>query len=264
MLSVVIRVALVFWWAFASAYTLLFRCAVAEAAAVPIYGCKIIAVYPHDPAAYTQGLVYAGGDLYESTGLHGRSSLRKIRLETGEVLQQHNLARRYFGEGLTLWGETLVQLTWESRVGFVYDRKNFSQRSTFGYEGEGWGLTNDGRRFIVSDGSSNLRFLNPLDKHETGRLEVLDGDTPVHGLNELEFVRGEVYANVWKTDWIVAISLSRGQVTGWIDTACLHHGNQRTGDGELNGIAYDREGDRLFVTGKLWPQLFEIGLVPKH
>lgn len=234
------------------------------AARVPKYGLRAIAAYPHDPSAYTQGLVYVGGSLYESTGLHGDSTLRKVRLETGEVLARHRLDWRYFGEGITAWGGTLVQLTWRSQLGFVYDRASLALRRIFRYHGEGWGLTEDGRRLIMSDGSAVLRFLDPESLHETGRLQVLDGDTPVQGLNELEFVHGEVYANVWKTDWIVRISPQSGRVTGWIDARGLLSGHERAGAAELNGIAYDREGDRLFLTGKLWPKLFEVELVPKR
>jgi glutamine cyclotransferase len=232
-------------------------------APVPIYGYKVIRSYPHDTAAFTQGLTYHEGVLYEGTGLHGRSSIRKVKLETGEVLQIRRLDAQYFGEGIALWKDSLVQLTWQSGIGFVYDLQTFQPRRTFQYAGEGWGLTHDGRRLIMSDGSDagTLRFLDPATFRETGTLIVRDGATPVKGLNELEFVKGEIYANVWNTDRIAQIAPRTGQVTGWIDVGGLLHPREAAGADVLNGIAYDAITDRLFVTGKLWPKVFEIDLV---
>jgi glutamine cyclotransferase len=226
------------------------------------YGYRVVNAYPHDSRAYTQGLVYRDGVLYESTGLNGRSTVRKVRLETGEVLQEHRLDARYFGEGLTDWGSRLIQLTWQTNVGFVYDLATFKPVRTFEFPGEGWGITHDGKRLIMSDGQSagELRFLDPASFKELGRLTVRDQNRPVSNLNELEFVNGEIFANIYQTDRIARIDPSNGRVTGWIDLAGLLPISDRRGTDVLNGIAYDRAGDRLFVTGKLWPRLFEIRL----
>jgi glutamine cyclotransferase len=230
------------------------------ASVAPTLGYEVINVFPHDPGAFTQGLVFRDGFLFESTGLNGRSSLRRVRLETGEVLQRRAIDDRYFAEGLTDWGGRLVQLTWNTNVGFVYDLATFEPIRTFTYAGEGWGLTHDGARLVMSDGTPALRFLDPGTFRETGRVVVRDGDTPVGNLNELEFVRGEILANVWLTDRIAVIAPASGRVTGWIDLAGLRPGPAPPGDDVLNGIAYDARRDRLFVTGKLWPRLFEIRL----
>lgn len=221
---------------------------------------QIVHVFPHDAEAFTQGLVYAGGHLYESTGLNGRSSLRMVDLQTGRVLQRHDLPPKYFGEGLTDWGGELVQLTWKSGDVLVYDRFSFALQRTLRYPGEGWGLTQDGKNFILSDGTSILHFLDPRTFHEIRRITVVDDyKHPLLNLNELEFVRGEIYANVWQTDWIVRISPRSGKVLGWIDLSGLMDKSRlEDPDAVLNGIAYDRRWDRLFVTGKLWPNLFEI------
>jgi glutamine cyclotransferase len=226
------------------------------------YGYRVVNAYPHDSRAYTQGLVYRDGFLYESTGLNGRSSVRKVRLETGEVVQQHRLDGKYFGEGLTDWDSRLVQLTWQTNVGFVYDLATFKPVRTFTYPGEGWGLTHDGKRLIMSDGepSGELRFLDPSSFKELGRLTVRDQNRPVGNLNELEFVNGEIFANVYQTDRIARIEPSSGRVVGWIDLQGLLPAADRRGVDVLNGIAYDPARDRLFVTGKLWPRLFEIRL----
>ncbi len=232
---------------------------------VPTHGYKVVRVYPHDRNAFTQGLTYVDGFLYESTGVKGRSTLRKVELETGRVLQQTALSREHFGEGLTSWGPDLVQLTWTSNLGFVYDRVNFQVKRTFNYCGEGWGITHDGKRLIVSDGTATLRFLDADTFRETGRLTVREGAAPVAQLNEIETVRGELFANVWRTDRIVRIALQTGQVTGWIDlSGLLGEAERATRVDVLNGIAYDARNDRLFVTGKLWPKLFEIKLVPRR
>jgi glutamine cyclotransferase len=231
----------------------------------PTYGYQIVRSYPHDPQAFTQGLVHHDGHLYEGTGLNGRSSIRKVKLETGEVLQIQNLDQQYFGEGIAIWQDTIVQLTWQSQIGFVYDRTTFQRKRTFTYRGEGWGLTHDGKRLIMSDGQADgtLRYIDPVTMKESGRLPVRDGDRPVAALNELEFVKGEILANVWQTDRIARISATTGRVTGWIDLRGLLSAREIAPDQVLNGIAYDAATDRLFVTGKLWPRLFEIKIVAK-
>jgi glutaminyl-peptide cyclotransferase len=231
----------------------------------PTYGYKVVRSYPHDRGAYTQGLLYVDGWLYEGTGLNGRSTIRKVRLETGEVLQVRAIDQQYFGEGIVVWKDRLVQLTWRSEVGFVYTKETFQPIRTFSYTGEGWGLTHDGTRLIMSDGSESgtLRFLDPETFKQTGTLTVKDGDVPVDDLNELEFIKGEIYANVYTTHRIARISPKTGRVTGWIDLRGLLDPRDAAGVDVLNGIAYDAAKDRLFVTGKLWPKVFEIQLVPK-
>lgn len=229
-----------------------------------VYGYRVVNVYPHDRQAYTQGLIFVKGFLYESTGLNGASSLRKVHLETGRAADRYSLDERYFGEGLTDWGDSLVQLTWRSNKGFVYDRSSLSVRGTFRYPGEGWGLTHDRNRLVMSDGTSTLRFLDPRTFLETERLSVLNGNVPLTDLNELEFVRGEIFANVYQTDLIARISPQTGRVTGWIDLGGLLPEKDRLLPVDvLNGIAYDGASGRLFVTGKLWPKLFEIELRKK-
>ena len=235
---------------------------VQKVAAIDSY--RIVNTYPHDPNAYTQGLIYLNGFLFESTGRNGQSTLRKVKLQTGQVLQQHSLDRAYFAEGLTEWDDQLVQLTWVSNTAFVYDLDSFALRRTFHYSGEGWGLTHDQQGFILSDGTENLHFLDPNTFRETRALVVTDGGIPVKGLNELEYVRGEVYANVRHTDRIARISPQSGRVNGWIDLKGLMPTvYQLDPMAELNGIAYDSVNNRLFVTGKLWPRLFEIEVVPR-
>ena len=221
---------------------------------------KIIHIYPHDSKAYTQGLIYLDGHLYESTGINGRSSLRMVDVSTGRVMQNYDVPAEYFGEGLTDWGSNLIQLTWKAHKGFVYDRFSFSLQRTFQYEGEGWGLTHDASQLIMSDGTSYLRFLDPKSFRETRRIHVTDKTGEgVKNLNELEYIRGEIYANIWQTDKIVRISPRSGKVVGWINLSDIIDKRQLKGsDAVLNGIAYDSVGDRLFVTGKLWPKLFEI------
>jgi glutamine cyclotransferase len=229
-----------------------------EPVTAPVNRYEVVKVYPHDPQAFTQGLVFSGGVFYEGTGLNGRSGIRKVKLENGEVLQVQALEQRYFGEGIALVGDSIVQLTWQSGVGFVYDKTTFQRTRTFNYRGEGWGLTYDGTRLIMSDGTSTLRFLDPKTLQETGKLQVRDGSRPVEKLNELEVVKDEIFANIWQTDRIARISPKTGIVTGWIDLAGLLDPRDARGVDVLNGIAYDPGGDRLFVTGKLWPKLFEI------
>lgn len=228
-------------------------------------GYRIVHTYPHDPKAFMQGLIYLNGHLYESTGLEGQSTLRKVDLQTGEVLQRYDLAPEIFGEGLTNWKNTLVQLTWKAQTGFVYDRATFHLLRTFHYNGEGWGLTQDGVHIIMSDGSSSLRFLDPQTFQEVRRVVVTDGGVEVHDLNELEYVHGQIYANIWQTDLIAMISPQSGHVTGWIDLSGLRPAStQENSDAVLNGIAFDAAHNRLFVTGKLWPKLFEIQLVQRR
>lgn len=229
----------------------------------PTLSYRVVRSYPHDRQAYTQGLIFHDGVLYESTGLNGQSSIRKVRLETGEVLQIRPLDQKYFGEGIAIVGNDLVQLTWQTEVGFVYDLATFNPRRTFRYAGEGWGLTYDGKRLIMSDGSSTLRFLDPATLKETSRLIVRDRGMPVDDLNELEVVKGEILANVYQTERLVRISPKTGQVTGWIDLRGLLSPRDAAGVDVLNGIAYDAAKDRLFVTGKLWPKLFEIQIIQR-
>ncbi|MDP8924748.1 MAG: glutaminyl-peptide cyclotransferase [Chloroflexota bacterium] len=220
---------------------------------------EVIASYPHDPDAFLQGLVWHGGGFYESTGLYGQSSLRRVAFPSGEVTRQVSLPSQYFGEGLALVGERLVQLTWRSKLGFVYDRETFELLGSFPYETEGWGLTFDGTSLIMSDGSDVLTYLDPESFQPLRTLPVtLDGQ-PVDELNELEWIEGEIWANVWQTDVIVRIDPATGQVIGVLDLAGLLPGEARTGrEDVLNGIAYDPDGGRIFVGGKRWPLLFEI------
>jgi glutaminyl-peptide cyclotransferase len=230
----------------------------------PVDTFRVVKAYPHDEAAYTQGLIYRDGVLFESTGLNGRSSLRRVRLETGEVLQQHRVDRAYFAEGLAEWNGRLVQLTWQSNIAFVYDLATLAPRRTLKYSGEGWGLTRDQRGFILSDGSQYLRFLDPDTFREVRRVAVTDGGVPIRDLNELEYIGGEIYANVWHTDRIARISPESGRVLRWIDLRGLMSAAYRLdSEAVLNGIAYDTVNRRLFVTGKLWPRLFHIEIVAR-
>jgi len=222
----------------------------------------VVASYPHDSTSFTQGLVWADGELLESTGLTGQSKLLRVELATGAWLQWHYLASQYFGEGLTLWADTLIQLTWQNNTAFVYDSTTFAELGQHSYTGEGWGLTHDGRRLIMSDGSSYLFFRDPDTFEVLAQVQVLDDGGPVENLNELEYIQGRVWANVWLTDYIVRIDPVTGQVTAWVDLAGLL-GSEETPRlrGVLNGIAYDPANDRLFVTGKNWPTLYEIEVV---
>ena len=231
-------------------------------AAVPVYDFEVVNTFPHDPSAFTEGLFYLNGFLYESTGLESHSSIRKVRLETGAVLQKIDVPSQYFGEGIVNWHDHLVSLTWQSHVGFVYGLATLKLQKEFHYEGEGWALTQDGKQLIMSDGTPDLRFLNPDTLAPTGRLRVTFEGKPVRNVNELEWVKGEIYANVWETDWIMRIDPKTGNVVGLINLAGLLKPAERTAgpDSVLNGIAYDQKRDRLFVTGKNWPKLFEIRL----
>jgi len=230
-----------------------------------IYGYEVVHSYPHDPNAFTQGLVYKAGFLYESTGLQGQSSVRKVSLESGLVLQQMDLPDALFGEGITVWQERLIGITWQSQLGYVLDVQTFKPQARFSYPGEGWGLTHNGQEVIMSDGTEQLRFLDPNTLRELRRLRVSAEGKPVTQLNELEWVEGEVWANIWQTDRIARIDPRTGQVTAWIDlSGLLSPAERRQSNADvLNGIAYDPLTKRIFVTGKLWPKLFEIKLRPK-
>jgi len=206
--------------------------------------------------------VFSDGYLYEGTGLVGESSVRKVELNSGKVLQKIDVPAPYFGEGIVLWKDKIIELTWQTKLGFVYDRATFTQLRTFTYNREGWGITHDGKRLIMSDGSATLYFWDPETFQEIGHLDVNDKGTPVQNLNELEFIKGEIYANVWQTERIARISPATGHVIGWIDLTGLLSAAERRGTDVLNGIAYDVKQGRLFVTGKKWPKLFEIRLTP--
>jgi glutaminyl-peptide cyclotransferase len=237
--------------------------ATAAHAAIPVYGYKVVHVYPHDTGAYTEGLFYKDGYLYESTGEAGSSTVRKVELESGETVQRHNLPARYFGEGIIDWKGRLVQLTWQSQTGFVYDLASFTLQHTFGYTGEGWALTRDDKHLYMSDGTPVLRVLDPETLQVVRRIRVTADGAPVTYLNELEWVDGEIYANVWLTDRIARIDPTSGHVVGWIDLTGLLDVSRLPNpvDDVLNGIAWDAKHKRLFVTGKRWPKLFEIKLV---
>ncbi|MEZ4771398.1 MAG: glutaminyl-peptide cyclotransferase [Caldilineales bacterium] len=238
--------------------------ALTEALATAVFTYQVVATYPHDPEAFTQGLVYQDGIFYEGTGLRGRSSLRKVDPVSGKVTQRIELPDRDFGEGIAILGDKLYQLTWQENTGFIYDKDSFELLDTWTYPGEGWGLTTDGERLIMSDGTNSLRFLDPETLEETGRVDVVDTQgRALTNLNELEYIDSQVYANIWQTDWIARIDPATGLVRGWIDLRGLLPAEDRTQPVDvLNGIAYDPASDRLFVTGKLWPALFEIDLVP--
>jgi len=226
-----------------------------------LHSIRVINVYPHDPDAFTQGLVFHKGYIYEGTGLPGQSSIRKVELKTGRILKSQGLPAEHFGEGITICRNRLIQLTWQSHTGFVYDLQSFRLLQTFSYPTEGWGITYDGNYLIMSDGTAVLRFLDARTYKMVKQIEVRDRGNVLPNINELEFIKGEIYANVWGTGYIVRISPRTGQVLGWIDLRDLYRyvGAARNID-VLNGIAYDANGDRLFVTGKYWPNLFEIKL----
>lgn len=227
------------------------------------YTYRIVNTYPHDPDAFTQGLVYDDGVFYEGTGRWGESTLREVMVETGAVIRSHALAPQYFGEGITLLNDRIYQLTWQEETGFIYDRKTFAEQQTFTYPGEGWGITHDGQRLIVSDGTSTIYFRDPDTLEETGRITVRDDQGPLNRLNELEYVNGEIWANIWMTDRIARISPETGAVLGYVNLDGLLDTSSLTRPVDvLNGIAYDAQTGRLFVTGKLWPSVFEIELVP--
>jgi glutamine cyclotransferase len=232
-------------------------------ATTAVYTYEIVNTYPHDREAYTQGLIFVDGVLYEGTGRYGQSTLRRVDLETGEILQLHRLPLELFGEGVTIFGDKIIQLTWKANIGFVYAKDTFELEREFNYPTEGWGITHDGQRLIMSDGTSTLYFWDPATLAEIGQVQVYDDNGPVVKLNELEYIKGEVYANVWQTNRIARINPDTGQVLGWIYLDGLLTAEDLSQPVDvLNGIAYDAENDRLFVTGKLWPKLFEIRLVP--
>jgi glutamine cyclotransferase len=222
---------------------------------------EVVKVYPHDPNAFTQGVVIEEGVLYEGTGLYGNSTLRRVDLETGNVLQSYALPDDFFGEGITIFGGRVIQLTWQNQKGFVYDKHSFELLQEFSYPTEGWGITNDGSQLIMSDGTANLYFLDPETFQKVGQVEVRDGNASVTNLNELEYINGEVYANIWPTNKIAIINPQTGQVKAWIDLTGIYTQENNDPNNVLNGIAYDAESDRLFVTGKMWSQLFEIKLI---
>lgn len=236
-----------------------------EAEAIPLFGYQIINVYPHSSLAFTQGLVYDDGVLYEGTGLYGRSTLRRVDLETGHVLQQTILQSTLFGEGVALWQDRIIQLTWQSGLGLVYGKENLTEIDSFSYQTEGWGITSDNKSLIMSDGTDVLHILDPESFMQTGQIKVTYNGTPLGGLNELEYIKGQIYANVWPTNWIVIISPESGEVKGEINLQGILQESDIDGNSVdvLNGIAYDGGEDRLFVTGKLWPKLFEIKLLPE-
>lgn len=228
------------------------------------YSYQIINTYPHDISAFTEGFVFHNGYFYEGTGLNGKSSLRKVEIETGIVLQQIDLQTKYFGEGITVFNDKIFQLTWLSKIGFIYQLSNFDSLAKFSYNSEGWGLTNDDSSLIMSDGSATLHYLDPLTLEQTKMIEVRATDNPVYNVNELEYIEGRIFANIWLTDWIVIIDPTNGRITGRIDMSGLLDPVDRLPNTDvLNGIAYDPDQKRLFVTGKRWPKVFEIELVPK-
>ncbi len=237
----------------------------AAPAAVPTYGYEVVHAYPHDRTAFTEGLFYLDGYLYESTGLEGHSAIRKEVLETGQVVQSRVVPDQYFGEGIVDWRGRLFELTWRSHIGFIYDLAKLTPIGHFNYPGEGWALTQNGREIIMSDGTPHIRFLDPVTLKETHRITVTFDGGQVANINEIEWVKGEILANVWMTDKIVRIDPQTGRITGWIDLSGLLPAADASGDRDdvLNGIAYDAKHDRLFVTGKRWPKLFEIKLVRK-
>ena len=234
----------------------------APAVQTPTYGYRIAATYPHDRRAFTQGLIFLDGWLYESTGQIGQSTIRQVNLEDGRVLQSVSIPRGQFGEGIVDWGDQIINISWQDGVGYRWDRRTLQRLSSWNYRGEGWGLTRSQTEIIMSDGTPELRFLDPATLAERRRITVTDQGVPVQRLNELEWVNGEVFANVWQTPMIARIDPASGNVTGWIDLTALAIENGNGQDNVLNGIAYDAARDRLFVTGKYWPRLYEIDLTP--
>ncbi|MFO8011511.1 MAG: glutaminyl-peptide cyclotransferase [Dehalococcoidia bacterium] len=227
------------------------------------YSYSVVDSYPHDDNAFTQGLAFHDGVLYEGTGLRGRSSLRKVDLETGEILRIRHLPNQFFGEGTTVFKDSILQLTWQANTGFIYDKHTFDLKGEFSYPTEGWGITHDGNNLIMSDGTSSLYFLDPDSFRQIDRIEVHDGEGPVSKLNELEYINGEIYSNVWQTDRIAIIDPKSGFVNSWIDLSGILDPEDRSKHVDvLNGIAYDSKHDRLMVTGKLWPKIFVIDLIP--
>jgi len=232
--------------------------------AAPVYTYKVVAIYPHSTSSYTEGFFYLNGLFYESTGLEGHSEVLAIVPATGKAIQRFDLAPTYFGEGIVDWGPNILGWTWQTHTGFVYDRFSFRVVGQFKYDGEGWGMTRTASEIITSDGSATLRFRNPRTFQETRHIVVRDGTRAIDQLNELEMVKGEIYANIWHSDRIARISPQDGHILGWIDlTGLLPEDQKINSESVLNGIAYDAKGDRLFVTGKQWPKVFEIQVVPR-
>ncbi|MCW4009671.1 MAG: glutaminyl-peptide cyclotransferase [Candidatus Bathyarchaeota archaeon] len=232
-----------------------------EPSAARQYTYEVVNTFPHDQHAFTEGLFYADGFLYEGTGLNGASTLRRVDLASGEVLQEVSLSYQYFGEGIALVNGTIIQLTYQTHIGFIYDRNSFALQGNFSYPTQGWGLTFDGEHLIMSDGTDNLYFLDPETHQKTSQIQVQDGNTSVSKLNELEYVNGDIFANIFEEPKIAVINVQTGQIKSWIDLTGLQEAHGSTGT--LNGIAYDPDSNRFFVTGKNWPQLFEIKLVPQ-
>ena len=227
----------------------------------PVQSYKVIATFPHDTTSFTQGLVFASdGQMYESTGLQGESTLRRVDIKTGQTLQRIDVPSQYFAEGLAMVGDELLQLTWQHKLGFVYDRHTFKQKRTFSYKTEGWGIAyDDAGGLVMSDGSDTLTFLDPKSLAPAKTLRVMDAGRAIQNLNELEWIEGEIWANVWMTDRIARISPNTGQVNAWIDLSTLFPRSQRMPPAdELNGIAYDRATRRIYITGKKWPRLYQI------
>ena len=240
----------------------LFGCMQVGRAVAPVWKAKVVATYPHDPSAYTQGLIIENGQMFEGTGKHGSSTLREVELQTGKVLRSLSLDEKYFGEGITVLNGTLFQLTWKNNYCFTYDLKTFQYKEYFRYPFEGWGLTNNGKELILSDGSSVLRFIDPVSFKELRKISVKDGSQRIKNLNELEYVNGEIWANIWYEDRIARVAPENGKLLGWIDLSGLYPKSQRKDrDDVLNGIAQDPDTKKLFVTGKNWPKLFEIEIV---
>ena len=232
--------------------------------AVTQYICSIVNTYPHDTSAFTEGLVYSDGFLYESSGsFNGASTLRRENLTTGEVLQEVTLPTQYFGEGIAIVNDTIIQLTWQSNIGFIYNKTTFTLLGNFSYPTQGWGLTFDGKNLIMSDGTDHLYFLNPATLQQTGEIQVHNGNTSVLNINSLDYINGEVYANIWMTNTIAIINPQNGQVKAWINLADLPDSNNPNQNAVLNGIAYDQQNNRLYVTGKDWPNLYQIKLIPQ-
>lgn len=228
----------------------------------PILQYEIINIFPHDSEAFTQGLVWKDGFLYEGTGLYGQSSLRKVEPETGIILYQHNLPDNFFGEGITIFKDRIYQLTWKEQTGFIYDVETFQLLETFSYDYEGWGITHDGEYLIISDGTHLLRFLDPFTLEEIKQIEVCERQNNVDQINELEYIQGYIYANIWQTDKIAIIEPESGKVISWLDLSDILDTVDVTQKiNVLNGIAYDSESNKLFVTGKLWPKMFQIRII---
>ena len=236
----------------------------AAKAAAPVFGYKIVAKYPHSTESYTEGFFYLNGLFYEGTGREGHSAILVTQPETGKVMQRLEIPAQYFGEGIVDWGPNLLEWTWQSHIGFIYDRFSLRKLREFTYSGEGWGMTRTATQIITSDGTATLRFRDPETFRETRHIVVKDGARTIDQLNELEFIKGEIYANIWHSDRIARISPKDGHVIAWIDLTGILPDNQKiNAESVLNGIAYDPQHDRLYVTGKQWPAVFQIKVVAR-